>query len=92
MIHTLTTNSQSGLGCSGQCQGCPGLEGCGYRDRTLGNLTLPIIGQVDWKWMLLAIVAGVLVLRMVNGRGGRVERMRQRKLARARAQYELASI
>lgn len=92
MIHDLTPVQRAGLGCSGNCQSCPGLQGCPMVQRGLGNIEIPGIGPVDWKWLLVAVVAGVIIIRLVSGRSGRAERTKQRRLARARAQYELAKI
>ncbi len=92
MIYDLTPMQQNGLGCSGQCQSCTSLQGCPIVRQGLGNITIPGIGEVDWKWLLVAIVAGVIVIRLFAGRSGRSERLRQRRLARAKAQYELAKI
>lgn len=92
MIHDLSTIRPAGLGCSGNCQTCAGLQGCPLVQRGLGNIEIPGIGPVDWKWLLVAVVAGVIIIRLVSGRSGRTERTKQRRLARARAQYELAKI
>lgn len=93
MIYNLKPAPSVTLGqCSGQCQGCPGLQGCPFASQGLGAISLPGLGEIDWKWILIAIAAGLLAWRLLGGRAGRAERVRRRRLARAKAQYELAQI
>lgn len=93
MIYDLKPTPFVTLGqCSGQCQGCPGLQGCPFASQGLGAISLPGLGEIDWKWILIAVAAGLLAWRLLGGRAGRAERIRRRRLARAKAQYELAQI
>lgn len=93
MIYDLNPAPPLTLGqCSGQCQGCPGLAGCPIAGQGLGLVSLPGLGEIEWPWILAAGGAALLAWRLLSGRSGRADTVRRRRLARAKAQYELAQI
>jgi hypothetical protein len=67
-----------------QCQ-----QPCLPAQQSLGALSLPSLGSLDWRWWLAIAVAAFLAWRVVT-RPSRAERRRQLRLARARYQMELA--
>lgn len=94
MIYDLKNTPFVTLGqCSSQCQGCPGLQGCPFASQGLGAISLPGLGEIDWKLILAAAgVWGLGWLVMRHPDDDKVRRRRQRQLVRARARYQLAQL